>query len=618
MRLLGSLEVLRGGARVDLPASKKARALLGYLVATQRAHSREHLCGLLWDVADDPRAALRWTLTKIRPLFDQPSVVRLRTERDLVRFDAGEVAVDVLAMRADVAGGTSTASVEALRRAAGRFRGEFLEGLEVSPSYRFHSWSVAERDSLRSTRLGILRALVQRLRDRPDEAVRYAREVVGVDPLSEAAYVDLVSLLGMLGRTREALREYDTCKRILDRELGARPSAALEAARASLQRSPPPAPAPTTTELTVTPRRATREPEVAFVGRSEERATLARIVAGDGAGRPVVLLLGDAGMGKTRLLDELQASVEAKAGLVIRGRAFEAERVRPYGPWVDALRSTPVTQLSTARQSRAGGDRAGLFEGVSSALAELGARSRIVLVFDDLQWFDEGSTALLHFVARTVSRPTMAIVCAARGGDLADNRPALRLRRSLQREGLSTEIVLAPLEASSIREPGPAGRAGRRLDPRVLHQRRQSPLRARDCPLPRGRGRRALGVSRPAPARSSRLPGASGGGCSFLGGGARAEFSPRCSREHRAALAPADRCRDRGSGATRHPPSGHLRRWNGRIRFRPRPGSRGRLSAHLRTTPPARSSQDGARTRRARRSLRRSRGRCGAPRIPRR
>ena len=74
IRLLGELAVVRGGEALELPASKKARALLGYLVATGRSHMRERLCELLWDGPDDPRAQLRWSLWKLRPR-DHPSRV---------------------------------------------------------------------------------------------------------------------------------------------------------------------------------------------------------------------------------------------------------------------------------------------------------------------------------------------------------------------------------------------------------------------------------------------------------------------------------------------------------------------------------------------------------------
>src|SRR5690349_20567710 len=66
IRLLGELEVVRKGRIEPLPASKKTRALLGYLAVTGRAHTRERLCVLLWQGPDDPRAGLRWSLAKLR------------------------------------------------------------------------------------------------------------------------------------------------------------------------------------------------------------------------------------------------------------------------------------------------------------------------------------------------------------------------------------------------------------------------------------------------------------------------------------------------------------------------------------------------------------------------
>lgn len=59
LRLLGDIELARGGKPLTLPASKKTRALLAYLAVTAKAHRRERLCTLFWDVPDDPRGALR-------------------------------------------------------------------------------------------------------------------------------------------------------------------------------------------------------------------------------------------------------------------------------------------------------------------------------------------------------------------------------------------------------------------------------------------------------------------------------------------------------------------------------------------------------------------------------
>src|SRR5689334_13842762 len=87
IRLLGELEVSRNGLALPLPPSKKTRALLAYLVLTSRPHRRERLCQLLWDVTDDPRAALRWSLSKLRTLCDDVETPRILTDGDSVGFE---------------------------------------------------------------------------------------------------------------------------------------------------------------------------------------------------------------------------------------------------------------------------------------------------------------------------------------------------------------------------------------------------------------------------------------------------------------------------------------------------------------------------------------------------
>src|SRR5690348_13094119 len=71
IRLLGELEVVLGGRLAKLPPSKKTRALLSYLVARGQAQLRARLCDLLWDGPDDPRAGLRWSLSKLRSVFEE-------------------------------------------------------------------------------------------------------------------------------------------------------------------------------------------------------------------------------------------------------------------------------------------------------------------------------------------------------------------------------------------------------------------------------------------------------------------------------------------------------------------------------------------------------------------
>ncbi|HVU51437.1 MAG TPA: BTAD domain-containing putative transcriptional regulator, partial [Polyangia bacterium] len=233
IKLLGELEVSVGGRAQPLPASKKTRALLAYLVATARPHLRERLCLLLWDGPDDPRAALRWSLTKIRPLLDV-GAARLAADRERVVFEPGDALVDATLVRRALEGGVEAASTEALRDVAARFRGELLEGLDLPSCYRFHEWCVGEREALRALRVRALAQLCARLDGAPEEALGYARARVLVDPLTEAAHVDVVRLLGRLGRVREAQAQYETCRRILESELGSKTSPALEQARREL------------------------------------------------------------------------------------------------------------------------------------------------------------------------------------------------------------------------------------------------------------------------------------------------------------------------------------------------------------------------------------------------
>src|SRR6185436_9248728 len=104
IELLGEARVLHDGEVVSLPASKKTRALLAYLVATGREHTRERLCSLLWDGPDDPRAQLRWSLWKLRDFLDSARTRRLAATRERVGFHVHGAEVDLYSVRSALAG----------------------------------------------------------------------------------------------------------------------------------------------------------------------------------------------------------------------------------------------------------------------------------------------------------------------------------------------------------------------------------------------------------------------------------------------------------------------------------------------------------------------------------
>src|SRR5882724_11324871 len=129
--VLGSLAVLRQGTRMQLPPSKKTRALLAYLAVTARPHSRDRLCAMLWPIPDDPRAALRWSLGRLRPLVDEPDCRRIIADREKVRFDLGGGTVDILSLLNACQHGLGALSIDALRQATEALESDFLQGLDL-------------------------------------------------------------------------------------------------------------------------------------------------------------------------------------------------------------------------------------------------------------------------------------------------------------------------------------------------------------------------------------------------------------------------------------------------------------------------------------------------------
>jgi pimeloyl-ACP methyl ester carboxylesterase/DNA-binding SARP family transcriptional activator len=212
---LGGLEVVRNCERVDLPASRKTRALLAYLAVTARAHRRERLCELFWEIPEDPRGSLRWSLTKIRRLVDDASIQRVVARRDSVQFELRGAAVDVHQLREALRDSLETLPPARLREIAARFLGEFLDGIDLPNCPAFQSWLVAERDEVRMMRRRVLSALTNACGDDSEAALSHARALVEVDPRDEAAQLLLIRMLVRTGRVREAREQHQIACRLL-------------------------------------------------------------------------------------------------------------------------------------------------------------------------------------------------------------------------------------------------------------------------------------------------------------------------------------------------------------------------------------------------------------------
>ena len=229
-RVLGEFEVIRDGTPVTLPPSRKTRALLAYLALTRRKHRREELCQLFWEVPDDPRGALRWSLSKIRSVIDDPPYPRLFADRQAVELRTEGLDVDLFA--AQGCAGAEDPGTDGLAGAASLFRGPLLADLDLTANSEFHIWLLGLREDARKLQSQILRALTNRLGATPDEALRFARELVRVDPYDETAWALLIATLASAGRSGEVRQQYEAGQRAL-REIGGGSGALLRAWRAA-------------------------------------------------------------------------------------------------------------------------------------------------------------------------------------------------------------------------------------------------------------------------------------------------------------------------------------------------------------------------------------------------
>lgn len=470
IRLLGPLEVLRGGRKWPLPQSRKTRALLAYLAVTRRQHLRQHLCSLLWEGPADPRAALRWSLTKLRAVTDDAQTKRLRGTQELIGFDTAHVDIDLWHLRHQLGKDHQQAPLPALDAAASIFRGDLLEGLDLPDCPSYDAWLKAEREAVEHLRDSILATLADRSRGAPETALTYARQRTVIKPTNEAAHAQIMGILQAMGRLQEVRAQYEACRRILAREAGVRPSQEMEALRRRLAPGRPYPEAPSAPPVSAAP--ASLPP---LVGRHQERAILDGLVTNARAGKSDVLIVsGEAGVGKTRLLAELRARVEARKGRVLTGRSFEMETGQPYRPWIDVLRGMAVDEVprhlhgdlapilpELGPPSSETVDRNRMFEAVLSLFRSQTQHALIAIVLDDLHWFDEASVALLHFIARHGHGEHLLLAGAARTAELEDNAATSRLVYSLSRERRVRHLELQPLSA------GQTGRLVHDLDRRL-------------------------------------------------------------------------------------------------------------------------------------------------------
>lgn len=332
--LFGSLRVLRGGVAQRLPTASSARALLAYLLLyPQQAQARAKLLGVFWPEWPENRArhALSQALWQLRQHL--PDLVR--ADAHLVWLEAQPpLWVDTVEFEQLVAPQLRVQSVPAptvqasLQAALQLAEAELLEGF-------YDEWVLIKREQLHALRGQALERLTQMAKatGQFDQALQWALALTTADPLREAAQQEVMRLYLSLGRPEAALQHYAAFCRTLKAELGVPPAPETVALADEIARRPltPGAPLPTPTPvLALGP--------VPLVGRGLERAQLLQHseVIFHGAGGMVVLE-GEAGVGKTRLVTEVTQELAWRGAQVLWGKGPALDTRPAYGLLVEAL-----------------------------------------------------------------------------------------------------------------------------------------------------------------------------------------------------------------------------------------------------------------------------------------
>ena len=289
LSLLGGFECRSGSGDVLTFPTSKVRALFAYLATnSEQGHRRDKLADFLWgdDTAGEGRANLRKALSRLRQSLPGDARDCLAVDRDQLAVRPGALEVDVGLFLRLAADGTP----ETLERAAGLYRGAFLEGF-ADCGEAFEEWLLAERRRLDETLHEILRRLLDHyvVTGAIDRGIQVALRLIALDPLQESVHRALIRLYMYQDRVGAALDQYRRCRDVLERELGVPPDAETERLRAELSKLLPDGEAGQDTPL----READDLPERTTVLRSAARERARR--RAELADRPSIAVLCFAG-----------------------------------------------------------------------------------------------------------------------------------------------------------------------------------------------------------------------------------------------------------------------------------------------------------------------------------
>jgi DNA-binding SARP family transcriptional activator/tetratricopeptide (TPR) repeat protein len=506
LHLLGPLRARAGDGR-DLTFGyprQTVQALLAYLLLHRvRPIPRLRLAAALWPDLPEPQAlaSLRRTLHILGRALPTPPEGKppfLLVRRLSVGWNsAADFWLDLAEFDRVVAGG----SPAELAQAVDLYAGDLLEDLS-------EEWVPGERARRLARPVDALDRLIAHERDgrRPGRAIDLCRRLLAVEPWREKTHRDLMELLYRAGDRTAALQQFEECRRTLRAELAVEPLAETRDLYDRIARgeplsptaAPPPSLAapPATPTLRTHPGPAGLDPPLA--GREAELALLEAAWSDARAGRgETILIYGEAGVGKSRLLAELIHGVRDRCAILV-GSGHLPERLLPYHPLVEAIRGlgadlaerlpisaasprpwwlsklarllpelqeirptqptaapspqgpSPQVGESPFPSSEAPEDRLRLLEALVRAFGTLTAWAPVLLVLDDLHWADESTLAWLEY-ATTHLRDAPILIAATFRAE--EETPTLaQVRRSLAHAGAARELRLDRLTASAVAE----------------------------------------------------------------------------------------------------------------------------------------------------------------------
>jgi DNA-binding SARP family transcriptional activator len=476
VRLLGHFGLDQAGQVVTSITSSRLQALLA-AVLLQRGTpvSRRHLASSFWpdSTEEQARANLRGLVHTLRGAWPEAHRYLRIDSRTLSWQLAAPIALDVAAFEDALAVAEHAMqdarwadAQAALRRATETYQGDLLPACD-------DGWIEPERDRLRHAQLQALERLVRLLEDARDysDALGYARRLQRLEPLRESGYETLMRLHTLVGDRAGAIRVYAECVEILQREMAMAPGPRIQELHARLMTTP------ATLSEVASAGHAQWSDSVPLIGRREAWRQVTGAWRRAAGGRAHLLVVaGEAGIGKSRLAAELVVWVERQGGSTASTRSYAAEGRLAFAPVADWLRTaalrTALSRLSPVWGSevsrllpelreqdpelpepqpvRESWQRLRMFEAFSRAA--LAGGGPLLLVLDDLQWTDTETLAWLRYLLRFAPEARLLVVATIRAEE-GDAEPALpAFLAELRSDDLLSEIALGPLDESETAE----------------------------------------------------------------------------------------------------------------------------------------------------------------------